>query len=70
MYVAVEGVGFFAQFGNCTIPLVGLDLAGFAKLMDNGKSVGFMLVPQGPNGETAKKFVEYAMKQTAKATQL
>lgn len=64
MYVAVEGVGFFAQFGNSTIPLPGLDLAGFAKLMDSGKSVGFMLIPAA----AAQRFIELAMKQTLKAT--
>lgn len=64
MYIAVEGVGFFAQFGNSTIPLPGLDLAGFAKLMDSGKSVGFMLIPAA----AAQRFIELAMKQTLKAT--
>lgn len=60
MYIAVHGVGFFAQFGNCTIPLPGLDLAGFAKLLESPKSVGFMHIPE----QAKDKFLEYAMKQT------
>jgi len=64
MYIAVDGVGFFAQFGAVTIPLPGIDLVGFAKLVEPGKSVGFMTIPKS----AAQDFVARAMKQTARAT--
>lgn len=66
MYIAVSGVGFFVQFGNCTIPLPDLDLAGFAKLVEHPKSASFVTIPQN----AAQTFIERAMKQTAKATTL
>ena len=64
MYIAVDGVGFFAQVGMVTVPLPGLDLVGFAKLMEAGKSVGFITIPKS----AAQDFVAKALKQTAKAT--
>lgn len=64
MYIAVCGVGFFAQFGLVTIPLEGLTLQGFADLIAHPKSVGFMTIPEGA---PAQAFVQRAMQQTATA---
>ena len=64
MYIAVGGVGFFAQFGLVTIPLEGLTLQGFADLIAHPKSVGFMTIPEGM---PAQAFVQRAMQQTATA---
>lgn len=63
MYIAVDGVGFFAQIGNVTIGLP-VDLAGFAKLMESNKSVGLMVIP----ASAKDAFIQNALKQTAKAT--
>jgi hypothetical protein len=64
MYIAVDGVGFFAQVGNVTIPLPGIDLVGFAKLMESNKSVGCMIIPKA----AAQDFAEKVIKQTVNAT--
>lgn len=57
MYIAVEGVGFFAQVGNVTIPLVGLDLAGFGRLTSSNKSVGVMVLPQSAAADFGAKTI-------------
>ena len=64
MYIAVDGVGFFAQCGMVTVPLPGLDLVGFGRLMESNKSVGCMVIPKS----AAHDFIAKAMKQTTKAT--
>lgn len=64
MYIAVDGVGFFAQVGNVTIPLEGIDMAGFAKLANGPKSVPTMVLPRA----VANDFIKKAMSQTIKAT--
>lgn len=63
MYIAVEGVGFFAQVGNVTVPLPGLDLAGYGNLLKMS-SVGSMIIPKAAAQDWAAK----AMKQTSLAT--
>ena len=63
MYIAVHGVGFFAQTGNVTIPLVGLDLAGFG-LLTKQASCPVQIIPPG----AAADWVNKTMLQTAKAT--
>ena len=63
MYIAVEGVGFFAQVGNVTVPLPGLDLAGYANLTKN-TTCGTMIIP----GPAVQDWAAKTMKQTSLAT--
>lgn len=63
MYIAVHGVGFFAQTGNITVPLKGLDLAGFGELT-KAASCPFMIIPQSAAEDWATK----VMAQTSRAT--
>lgn len=58
MYIAVDGIGFFAQIGNVTVPLPGMDLAGFAQLMSHPKSVGFITIPAAAAADFAAKVVK------------
>lgn len=60
MYIAVSGIGFFAQVGNCTIPMEGIDLAGFGALQ-KASSCPTMVIPAG---EPAKDFLKKATLQT------
>lgn len=64
MYIAVAGKGFYAQFGNVTIPLPGLSLAQFAELANADHRVGTLVIPES----AATEFAMAAMLQTANAT--
>ena len=63
MYIGVVGVGFFAQTGNVTVPLTGVDLGTFAELQ-KASSCPTMIIPQASAADWANK----TMLQTAKAT--
>lgn len=63
MYIAVHGVGFFAQTGNVTVPLAGLDLAGFGALTKLA-SCPVQIIPQSAAADWAQK----SMLQTLHAT--
>lgn len=63
MYIGVVGVGFFAQTGNVTVPLVGMDLGTFAELQ-KASSCPTMIIPSASAADWANK----TMLQTAKAT--
>lgn len=64
MYIAVTGVGFFAQIGNVTVPLPGLTLAGLADLTKGDKSAPIMVIPEA----AAHDFVAKTAQQTQAAT--
>lgn len=62
MYIGVVDVGFFAQTGNVTIPLIGVDLSTFGELQ-KGSSCPTMIIPAA----SAADWVSKTMLQTAKA---
>jgi hypothetical protein len=63
MYIAVVGVGFFAQVGNVTIPL-DIDLAELGKILSNPNSAPLLTIP----AKSAKDFIEKTTKQTVAAS--
>lgn len=63
MYIAVDGVGFFAQVGNVTIPLKGVDMKKFAQMANGPKAVPTMIIPAA----AADDFIQKAMSQTVAA---
>lgn len=67
MYIAVDGVGFFAQVGNVTIPLEGMDLKAFGKLANGPKAPPTLVIPRGPQGMVANDFIKKTMSQTLAA---
>ncbi len=63
MYIAVTGVGFFAQVGNVTVALPGISLGDFGALQ-RASSCATMVIPAA----AAADWVNKVMLQTAKAT--
>lgn len=67
MYIAVDGVGFFAQVGGVTIPLEGMDLKAFSVLANGPKAPPTLVIPRGPQGMVANDFIKKTMAQTLAA---
>ena len=63
MYIAVHGVGFFAQVGNVTVPLNGIDLAEFGEIVKSA-DCPVMVIPQAAAADWNAK----VMQQTRVAT--
>lgn len=61
MFVVIEGIGFFAQVGQVTIPLPSMQ--SYAEAKDRSDGVPMLLIPD----EAAQDAVEKLIKQTAKA---